>query len=681
MGTLYEDNNNVEPIMYASEESGLNSEKVQGMANSVYAEFKRMMACYGEDSIKELMPLIVTILESLDQSLTECNENVVEIEMLKDDNEQLAQQFERERQLRRSADQQLLENEDLNEQMSREIQNKTELLESETRHLELKCKNFKDQIDRLQERESELRKEYAVLHDRHTEVVQNYMEHIEKTKAQQAASTTEVSSSPQLKRESLPSSLHSTSPEAGPSNYPVTPTSTVHSPVTSSGAIVSAFLNAKEVISNTSLQEEIANSTSPPTPVSATNDIMTSSPMTSPLRQSDNKDEADDVKEEEKKTSVETMDTSPGSDDVVWAGEDADDDEFKDKLNLTKDELKLDVYQDEKKKINHIIETPSATAAELGFDTSLHDDSFNSTLNSQQLNNNESSLFAELSKQDLGDVDDGADIMEPSDNSGMSKEMENILAENRKLLATKNALNVVKDDLIQQVDQLTTQHTIIKEELEASEKSKAKLRQRVTDCEKQLQKLQEELKNVANGVSMETTALDGKTANDDDDVVPMSQRKRFTRVEMARVLMERNQYKERLMELQEAVRWTETIRASRILNNPDANKPDKSKNKSTIFQFFSRLFTSNSAGDGPTTGDSPHPAPSRPRTITNNMSGQAARLATNGNQSKLMGRSKSTSFSFNKSPTNNNDNTARDDPACNNKPPSSSTSTISWFRK
>ena len=40
-------------------------------------------------------------------------------------------------------------------------------------------------------------------------------------------------------------------------------------------------------------------------------------------------------------------------------------------------------------------------------------------------------------------------------------------------------------------------------------------------------------------------------------------RKRFTRVEMARVLMERNQYKERLMELQEAVRWTEMLRASK----------------------------------------------------------------------------------------------------------------------
>ena len=45
-----------------------------------------------------------------------------------------------------------------------------------------------------------------------------------------------------------------------------------------------------------------------------------------------------------------------------------------------------------------------------------------------------------------------------------------------------------------------------------------------------------------------------------DGDVSMTQRRRFTRVEMARVLMERNQYKERLMELQEAVRWTEMIR-------------------------------------------------------------------------------------------------------------------------
>lgn len=52
----------------------------------------------------------------------------------------------------------------------------------------------------------------------------------------------------------------------------------------------------------------------------------------------------------------------------------------------------------------------------------------------------------------------------------------------------------------------------------------------------------------------------------------MAQRKRFTRVEMARVLMERNQYKERLLELQEAVRWREAIRASRSDGAYDATK-------------------------------------------------------------------------------------------------------------
>lgn len=52
----------------------------------------------------------------------------------------------------------------------------------------------------------------------------------------------------------------------------------------------------------------------------------------------------------------------------------------------------------------------------------------------------------------------------------------------------------------------------------------------------------------------------------------MSQRKRFTRAEMARVLMERNQYKERLMDLQEAIRWSEMMRANKL--DPSPAEPD-----------------------------------------------------------------------------------------------------------
>lgn len=65
----------------------------------------------------------------------------------------------------------------------------------------------------------------------------------------------------------------------------------------------------------------------------------------------------------------------------------------------------------------------------------------------------------------------------------------------------------------------------------------------------------------------------------------MAQRKRFTRVEMAMVLMERNQYKERLMELQEAVRLTEILRATRTVDNLDK------KSKQSIWKYFSNLFT------------------------------------------------------------------------------------------
>lgn len=46
---------------------------------------------------------------------------------------------------------------------------------------------------------------------------------------------------------------------------------------------------------------------------------------------------------------------------------------------------------------------------------------------------------------------------------------------------------------------------------------------------------------------------------------------------MARVLTERNQYKERLMELQEAVRWTEMLRASKEHPELAGNKQSQEK--------------------------------------------------------------------------------------------------------
>lgn len=81
------------------------SEKVQSLAGSIYQEFEKMITKYDEDVVKDLMPLLVNVLECLDISYTENQEREVELELLREDNEQLVTQYEREKQLRKASDQ------------------------------------------------------------------------------------------------------------------------------------------------------------------------------------------------------------------------------------------------------------------------------------------------------------------------------------------------------------------------------------------------------------------------------------------------------------------------------------------------------------------------------------------------------------------------------------------------
>lgn len=84
---------------------GMVSERVQNLANSVYREFEVMMNTYGDGVISNLMPQVVTILESLDRAYREKQEHEVELELLHVENNNLKVQFEREKQLRQSNEQ------------------------------------------------------------------------------------------------------------------------------------------------------------------------------------------------------------------------------------------------------------------------------------------------------------------------------------------------------------------------------------------------------------------------------------------------------------------------------------------------------------------------------------------------------------------------------------------------
>lgn len=84
--------------------SAMMSERVSGLASSIYREFERLIERYDEDVVKELMPLVVAVLENLDSACAVNQEHEVELELLKEDNEQLITQYEREKALRKHAE-------------------------------------------------------------------------------------------------------------------------------------------------------------------------------------------------------------------------------------------------------------------------------------------------------------------------------------------------------------------------------------------------------------------------------------------------------------------------------------------------------------------------------------------------------------------------------------------------
>ena len=89
----------------AVEDNHVMSERVQTLASAIYNEFERMIRSYDEDVVKELMPLVVGILEGMDNLLLDKQEKEVDLELLRDDNEQLMTQYEREKQLRKGTEQ------------------------------------------------------------------------------------------------------------------------------------------------------------------------------------------------------------------------------------------------------------------------------------------------------------------------------------------------------------------------------------------------------------------------------------------------------------------------------------------------------------------------------------------------------------------------------------------------
>ncbi|XP_071545162.1 C-Jun-amino-terminal kinase-interacting protein 4 isoform X48 [Panulirus ornatus] len=520
------------------------SEKVQSLAGSIYQEFERMISRYDEDVVKDLMPLVVNILECLDLAYTENQEHEVEVELLREDNEQLVTQYEREKQLRKGAEQKLLELEDGMEEEKKQCQSRVETLESIVRMLELKNRNATDHANRMEDKSEEMKKEYTKLHDRYTELFKTHMDYMERTKILMGTDRLDQLGGSRGRIPGFTLGNLNSIPfrSSGPVSFgfsSLDPNKSVSSPVDMSGS-------ANGALHITSLKNELQEAqVGPDTPVVHTD----KGQLTDTIEQTDR----------------ETATKGGWVDGFTPESEMMSSPEIEDLEDITMDTS----IGPEGKPPGRIKPTTTKHKEERTVNT----------------------LYQELQFQEpdaLAEMDEGADItggwVHPGEYAssvtdnffGMGKEVENLIMENNELLATKNALNIVKDDLIAKVDELTSEQEILREEIKSLNAVKSRLKLRITELEDEVKKIKEEAEKNAKA-----------NKSDDEEDVPMAQRKRFTRVEMARVLMERNQYKERFMELQEAVRWTEMIRATR--NDSSVDK----KNKQTIWKFFSNLFSTS----------------------------------------------------------------------------------------
>ncbi|XP_026140021.1 C-Jun-amino-terminal kinase-interacting protein 4-like isoform X1 [Carassius auratus] len=142
------------------------------------------------------------------------------------------------------------------------------------------------------------------------------------------------------------------------------------------------------------------------------------------------------------------------------------------------------------------------------------------------------SELSELSSEYVENVDRGASVRDSTE------QFEQILSQYEELKTTHEMVDAARKALISRVEEVTSERSALTMELDSCRETISRLEGKTKEMEDEIKRLRKELETIS---------------EDPDASLPTSLR-RFSRSEMARVVMEKNQYKERLFELQEAMR-------------------------------------------------------------------------------------------------------------------------------
>uniref|UniRef100_A0A672PQZ9 C-Jun-amino-terminal kinase-interacting protein 4-like n=2 Tax=Sinocyclocheilus grahami TaxID=75366 RepID=A0A672PQZ9_SINGR len=161
------------------------------------------------------------------------------------------------------------------------------------------------------------------------------------------------------------------------------------------------------------------------------------------------------------------------------------------------------------------------------------------------------SELSELSREYVENVDQGASVR---DSTG---QFEQILSQYEELKHTHEMVDTARKALISRVEELTSERSALNMELDSCRETISRLEGKTKEMEDEIKRLRKEIETVQ--------------SEDPDASLPASLR-RFSRSEMARVVMEKNQYKERLFELQESLRRAQLQRVIKVEHPPVEGK-------------------------------------------------------------------------------------------------------------
>ncbi|CAH8536186.1 unnamed protein product [Schistosoma turkestanicum] len=173
---------NLNELDHNSSVSMVMSERVQRIASGIYKEFETMIEAYGLPVVERLMPLIISLLENLDELYKDQSAYHAEVRQLREENEHIFDQLTAEKAARKQSELRLLNTEDAFDEERKVNEAKHESLFTTCRQTELKLQLAKDQVSRLEFKENEWKKEENRLHERLNELIRSNIELTEQIK-------------------------------------------------------------------------------------------------------------------------------------------------------------------------------------------------------------------------------------------------------------------------------------------------------------------------------------------------------------------------------------------------------------------------------------------------------------------------------------------------------------------